>query len=246
MIDLAIIGGSGLYQWEGLESVEVKQVETPFGLPSSDIVCGMLGDCRIAFLARHGVDHTLMPHEVNYRANTWALHHLQVKTVVGVNAVGGIHPEMGPGHVTVVDQIIDYSWGREHTFVNAIEVPTPHIDFTSPYDESLRKGLVLALERLGVTHSAKGVYGCTQGPRLETAAEITRLQRDGCDVVGMTGMPEAGLAAELGMPYASLCVVANWAAGLSEEEITLDDIHRILDSGMSSVKAVISGMAMST
>ncbi|HEY0180953.1 MAG TPA: S-methyl-5'-thioinosine phosphorylase, partial [Dokdonella sp.] len=190
-IDLALIGGTGLYRFPGLEDAERHVVDTPYGAASAPVVVGRIGTCRVAFLARHGEGHTVAPHRVNYRANVWALHRLGARRVVGVNAVGGIRADMGPRVVAVPDQIVDYTHGRLTSFCDVDGAEVKHIDFTEPYAPGLRRELVDAASRAGVAVVDGGCYGATQGPRLETRAEIARLRRDGCDLVGMTGMPEA-------------------------------------------------------
>jgi 5'-methylthioinosine phosphorylase len=198
---------------------------------------GRLGSTQVAFIARHGRGHKVPPHRINYRANIWALQHIGVRAVIGVNAVGGIHERTGPGALAVPRQIIDYSWGREHTyFADGLDAVT-HIDFTNPYAESLRQLLLRSAADVPVW--GEGVYACTQGPRLESAAEVRRLQRDGCDMIGMTGMPEAALARELGLAYACLALSVNWAAGLTEEPISMEAIGAVLGTGMASVIAVL-------
>ncbi|MBW7470312.1 S-methyl-5'-thioinosine phosphorylase [Marinobacter sp. F4218] len=236
---VGIIGGTGLTTLSGLEITGERPVETVWGAPSAPLVEGSLGDQPVVFLSRHGNPHRIPPHQVNYRANLQALYEAGVRTVVGVNAVGGIHPDMGPAHVVIPDQIIDYTWGRPSTFFEGDLEEVTHIDFTWPYDADAREILVAAAASLGVSFSDFGVYGATQGPRLETAAEIRRMERDGCDLVGMTGMPEAVLAAELGMRYVCLGLVVNWAAGKSDHIITMAEIEEAIDKGMSSVKGML-------
>lgn len=242
-LDLAIIGGTGLYQFPGLEKVERVSVDTPFGATSAPAVCGELGGRRIAFLARHGEGHSVPPHRVNYRANLWALHSLGARRVVGVNAVGGIREDMGPRVVAVPDQIIDYTHGRYTSFCDVDGAEVKHVDFSEPYTESLRQALLAAAGRAGVPVVAGGCYGATQGPRLETRAEIARMRRDGCDLVGMTGMPEAVLARELDIDYACIALIANWAAGCGDEaEISLDEIFANLREATACVPPVIAGL----
>lgn len=228
MPKLALIGGTGLNQLQGLEPVTEHSIETPFGAPSAAIVEGRFGDTELLFLARHGVPHSIPPHRINYRANLWALRELGVTEILAVFAVGGILGEMTPGHFVIPDQVIDYTWGREHTFFDGKAAPLEHIDFTEPFSAALRLRLVECAQNLPLDCSPSGTYGATQGPRLETAAEIRRMSRDGCDVVGMTGMPEAALAAELRLPYAAICMVVNPAAGLGETPITEAAMHEIL------------------
>lgn len=241
--DVAIIGGTGLTELEGLNVLGEDLVDTPWGAPSGPVLRGELKGQPVLFLARHGHPHRIPPHQVNYRANLWALREAGAGQVIGVNAVGGISPAMGPARVAVPHQIIDYTWGRGHTFFEQVdEAPlegVTHIDFTWPYHEPMRQALLAAAARRGVLAVDYGVYGATQGPRLETAAEVARMERDGCDLVGMTGMPEAGLAAELGLSYACLALSVNWAAGKCAHIITMEEIEQALAEGMSGVKAIL-------
>ena len=242
-LDLAIIGGTGLYAFPGLENVRHESVATPFGATSGEIVSGTLAGKRVAFLARHGEAHTLAPHRVNYRANVWALHHLGARRMLGVNAVGGITAKMGPRVLAVPDQIIDYTHGRLDSFCDVEGAKVEHVDFTEPYSASLRAGLLSAAARAGIAVVDGGCYGATQGPRLETRAEIARLRRDGCDLVGMTGMPEAALARELGVDYACLALVANWAAGCAgETSISLPEIFANLEAATVHVRPIVAAL----
>ena len=235
----AIIGGTGLTRLQGLEITRRETLETPYGEPSAPLAIGSLHGRELVFLARHGDRHTIPPHRVNYRANLWALKHLGIRRVISVCAVGGITQAAGPGTIMIPDQIIDYTWGRAHTlFEDGLDAVT-HIDFTEPYCEELRQLLLAAAGRAGVAAIAKGTYGATQGPRLETAAEINRMERDGCDIVGMTGMPEASLARELGLCYAVCAVSANAAAGRGPGPITMDDIEATLQDGMQRVLRIL-------
>ena len=197
---LAIIGGTGLSELEGFEIEESIEIKTPYGNPSAAIEKGLLKQIPVLFLARHGKSHRFPPHAVNYRANIWALQSLGVTKIVGVNAVGGIPENMGPEVIVIPDQVIDYTWGRESSFSEVGSVI--HADFTYPYTAEVRQLILAAAENAGVPVLDGGVYGATQGPRLETAAEIDKLERDGCDIVGMTAMPEAILARELDIQYA--------------------------------------------
>ena len=200
----------------------------------------MLQGKEVVFLARHGFTHRLPPHRVNYQANIWMLKKADVKKIISVNAVGSINQNCAPESMVIPDQIIDYSWGREHTFYAEDLTRVVHIDFTHPYTESLRNTLILAGKNCGLHLVERGVYGCTQGPRLETAAEVKRLENDGCDLIGMTGMPEASLARELSIDYASISVVANWAAGINGDEISIDQIESHMQKGMEKVKKLIA------
>ena len=239
MQDIAIIGGTGLTSFPGLKIIRKEVVRTPFGPPSGPITFGEYCGKKIIFLPRHGSRHTIPPHMVNYRANIWALRDKQVKNVVAVAAVGGIHAEMSPTRVIIPDQIIDYTYGREHTYFEKDLNQVKHIDFSQPYDQSLRENLIKASELAKLDVFQGGIYGATQGPRLETAAEVNKLERDGCHVVGMTGMPEAALARELDLGYAHCAISVNWAAGRSEELITLESIRECTEVGMEKVRALL-------
>ncbi|MBN8726104.1 MAG: S-methyl-5'-thioinosine phosphorylase [Xanthomonadales bacterium] len=242
-IDVALVGGTGLYHFPGLEAVERHAVDTPYGPPSDALVIGQLGERRIAFLARHGESHTIPPHRVNYRANIWALHHLGARRVIGINAVGGIRADMGPRALVLPDQIIDYTHDRLTSYCDVAGAEVRHIDFSEPYSARLRAELMGAAAAAGIPLLDGGCYGATQGPRLETRAEIARLRRDGCDLVGMTGMPEAALARELELDYACIAVVANWAAGCGEEaEISLPEIFANLEAATAQVPPLITAL----
>jgi 5'-methylthioinosine phosphorylase len=242
-LDLAVIGGSGLYNFPGLENAERRTLDTPYGAASGDVVVGDFAGKRLAFLARHGESHTLPPHRVNYRANLWALHSLGARRVVGVNAVGGIRDDMGPRAIVVPDQLIDYTHGRLTSYCDVEGAEVKHIDFSEPYTESLRRQLLAAAGSAGITVIDGGCYGATQGPRLETRAEIARMKRDGCDLVGMTGMPEAVLARELEIEYACLALVANFAAGCGdEEEISIEEIFAHLAAATADVPRILAAL----
>lgn len=225
----AVIGGTGIDQLAGLGSVVEHSVETPYGATSGPILEGDWSGKRVLFLQRHGGIRAIPPHLINYRANVWALKSMGVQEVFAVNAVGGISPGMAPGRLVIPDQIIDYTWGREHTVDEGADGSLMHIDFTEPYDPSLRLSLIEQAEIAVIAHAPTAVLGVTQGPRLETSAEIRRMARDGCDVVGMTGMPEAALARELGLAYAAICMVVNPAAGLGDQPISMAMMRDILD-----------------
>lgn len=244
MSQLAIIGGTGLTHLKNLEILKREIVHTPYGEPSGPLLYGKLGDIEVMFLPRHGTGHTIPPHKINYRANLWALQENGARQVIAVNAVGGIRDDMAPGTLVIPDQIIDYTWGRTTTFFEEGLESVVHIDFTEPYCESLRQSLLKTASDTGISEIVDGgTYAATQGPRLETTAEIDRLERDGCDLVGMTGMPEAALARELEMCYASVAVVANWAAGRGEGVITMEAIEKCLDEGMQRVRRLLEGLS---
>ena len=237
-----IIGGTGLTSLEGLVVDAEESVSTPWGEPSAALVRGRYQGREVVFLARHGNPHRIPPHQVNYRANLHAMYQAGVTRIIAVNAVGSVHDTMKPASLVVPDQLVDYTWGRGHTFFEGDLESTTHIDLTWPYSESVRASVLEAAANAGASVVDGGAYGCTQGPRLETAAEIRRLARDGCDLVGMTGMPEAALARELGLDYACLALVVNWAAGKTSEIITMDDIERALARGVGEVHRVLGAV----
>lgn len=238
-IHLAIIGGSGLTALNGLQITRQQMQQTPYGHPSGPLTFGTLSGREIVFLPRHGNPHVIPPHKINYRANIWALKENGINSIIAVNAVGGITADMPPGRLAIPEQIIDYTSGRQHTYFDEDIDQVTHVDFTCPYSARLRQALISAAASVQIPLTASGVYGATQGPRLETAAEIRRLEQDGCDLVGMTGMPEAGLARELELDYASVCVVANWAAGKSDDIITMTEIEKNLVQGISQVRSLL-------
>lgn len=235
----AIIGGTGLTQLEALRITRRENVTTPFGGPSAELVHGLFHERDVIFLARHGTPHRLPPHRVNYRANIWALRAAGAAEIIAVAAVGGITDDMSPGCLAIPDQVIDYTHGRAGTFFEDDLAEVVHIDFTHPYTPSLRACLLAAARAAHVPAIDGGTYGATQGPRLETAAEIRRMEQDGCALVGMTGMPEAALARELALDYACCAVVANWAAGKSQGEITMSEIEENLARGMKDLALVL-------
>lgn len=240
---IAIIGGSGLSQLSNLDITRREVFRTPYGEPSGALQFGHLCDQKTVFIARHGYGHTIPPHAVNYRANIWALKQAGAKAIISVASVGGIPNHLGPGVIVIPDQIIDYTWGRKTTYFDGSETPVVHADFTHPYDPELRKKILLAAASSKEIVIDGGTYAATQGPRLETAAEITRYENDGAHVVGMTGMPEAALARELEIPYAAILVVANHAAGrgLSTQGIRMDQIEATLKDAMTRVHRLLQG-----
>lgn len=244
---LGLIGGTGLTNLANLEITHRQVVRTPYGEPSGALTFGNINDHEVVFLARHGYGHTIPPHLVNYRANMWALHEQGVRDVVSVATVGGIHADLQPGIIVLPDQIIDYTWGRKSTFDDQIgDQPVNHIDFTEPYSSQLRQLCMTAIQKVGDTCIDGGVYACVQGPRLETAAEINRLERDGATMVGMTGMPEAVLAREIGISYAAIGVVANQAAGrgASAHGIRYQEIDAVLADAMKRVRTIIEHLVI--
>ncbi|WP_240097754.1 S-methyl-5'-thioinosine phosphorylase [Thermomonas flagellata] len=244
-IELAVIGGTGVYALGELAEVETHQPVTPYGAPSGPVRVGLYAGRRVAFLARHGEGHALPPHRINYRANLAALKALGAQRVLALNTVGGITVGYGPRVLACPDQLIDYTWGRISTFCEEPGSEVLHVDFGEPYTPSLRRQVLAAAACAGVAVVDGGCYGTTQGPRLETRAEIARMRRDGCDLVGMTGMPEAGLARELGLDYACLAIVANWAAGAGptpDEVITLQDVLANVAAAMQEVPRILHAL----
>ena len=238
---LAIIGGSGLTQLANLEITHRQVIRTPFGEPSGALTFGHINSEEVIFLARHGYDHTIAPHDVNYRANIWAIHSRGVKDLISVASVGGIHADLKPGTIVIPDQIIDYTHGRHTTYREGKDTPVVHMDFTEPYCQKTRELCLRAVQAAGETCIDGGVYAAVQGPRLETSAEINRLERDGATMVGMTGMPEAALAKEIGLCYATIGVVSNHAAGRgsSKDAIHYDEVEQVLKQSMKRVRNIL-------
>ncbi|MBN8213148.1 MAG: S-methyl-5'-thioinosine phosphorylase [Xanthomonadales bacterium] len=242
---LAIIGGTGLYALADLQDIETHQPVTRYGAPSGPIRIGTLAGKRVAFLARHGEGHSVPPHRINYRANLAALKAVGAQRVLALNTVGGITERFGPRVLGCPDQLIDYTWGRISTLSEEAGSDVLHVDFGDPYTPLLRREILTAATAAGVAVVDGGCYAATQGPRLETRAEIARMRRDGCDVVGMTGMPEAGLARELGLDYACLAIVANWAAGAGpdpDEQITLEEVLAHVEAASAGLGPLLSAL----
>ncbi len=235
---IAIIGGSGLDHWSRLDGFAPTTLTTPFGDPAAPLLCGDIDGVAVCFLPRHGADHTLPPHRINYRANLWACKTVGARAIVAVATVGAISAHIGPGTLVLPDQIIDYTSGREASFFDGTDQTVQHVEFTEPYDAVVRKALRDAAVASGVDLRDGGTYAATQGPRLETRAEIDRLERDGCHIVGMTGMPEAALARELALPYACLALVANRAAGRGSRSL-LAEIEQHLASGIACAQSLL-------
>jgi 5'-methylthioinosine phosphorylase len=238
---LAIIGGTGLAQLTNLEISHRQVMRTPYGEPSGAITFGRLRQHEVMFIARHGYGHTIPPHEVNYRANLWALKEQGAQRIISVAAVGGIRADLSPGVIVLPDQIIDYTYGREFTYFDGRDCSVTHIDFTQPYSQELRQQILDAGRCADIPCLDGGVYAATQGPRLDTVAEINRLERDGADMVGMTGMPEAALAKELGLNYAAIAVVVNHAAGRgsSRDGVHLENISAVAQPAMARVRNIL-------
>jgi len=239
MVDLAILGGTGMTSLRNLEIMRREVVHTPYGEPSGALTFGKLCGYEVVFLARHGYGHTIPPHMVNYRANLWALKHTGVARVISICAVGGIRSDIGPGSLVIPDQVIDYTWSRHHTFFESDLTHVTHIDFTQPYCEEMRMLIATGAAAAGIPILEGATYGATQGPRLESAAEIDRMERDGCDIVGMTGMPEVALAKEIGLCYAACAVCANHAAGRGDGPLEMHRIEATLKQSMEQVRLLL-------
>ena len=239
---LAVIGGSGVYGLDGLEAGRRAQVDTKYGRTSGELVTGEIAGRPVAFIARHGEDHSIAPHLVNYRANVEALRIAGANRVLAVCTVGSIDATLLPGTFAVPDQIVDYTWGRAHTLHEPGEA-IPHVDFTDPYTPSWRAEVVDALKSTDVRFADGATYAAVQGPRFETSAEIHRFRNDGCTIIGMTGMPEAALAREAGLDYAAICPVANLAAGLSEVELTAEEVFSAVSPMLEPIEAIVTTVA---
>ena len=237
---LALIGGTGLTELD--EHSEQLEFNTPYGLPSAPIRVVSNDPIRLLFLPRHGSPHRFPPHCVNYRANLWALREAGANHVLAVSAVGGITDAYSPGVIAAPDQLIDYTWGRQHTFSDSGDVELVHVDFTQPYEGPLRRELLAAAKQEQLPLVDGGCIGVFQGPRLESAAEVERARRDGCDMAGMTSLPEAGLARELGLDYAGLAVISNFGAGISGQPLSEDEIAETLREPMKKVRQLVRAL----
>jgi len=233
-VDVAIIGGTGIYDPRLLENIRVESVNTPFG--SLAVKVGTYQDKEVAFLARHGEDHSVPPHLVNYRANIWGLKMLGVKDILATAAVGSLNTQMEPKKFVFVDQFLDFTKCRPHTLVKKGVV---HLDMSEPYCPELRKILVDAAQKMGLQHHSAGTYVCTEGPRFETPAEIRMYKKFGGDVAGMTGVPEVVMAREAGMCYASIAMVTNFAAGISQQQLTHREVIEVVNQNVDKMRILI-------
>jgi len=239
-----VIGGTGLDNIDSLIVDKCEAIKTPYGETSEPFTFGLLGKQKIIFLARHGKNHSIPPHLINYRANIWALNSLGIKNLIGINTVGSIETDFMPGDFVFPSQIIDYTYCRKNTFFDGIKTPVNHIDFTYPFDEKLYNHFINTSNVLNLKHHVNAVYAAVQGPRLESAAEINRYENDGANIVGMTGMPEASLAREIGLNYAIICPVANHAAGrgLNKDGITHEEISANSKNMSKNIANLIKGI----
>jgi len=240
-----VIGGTGLDKIEGLVVEKYEAIKTPYGETSEPLAFGSIaGNLMIAFIARHGKNHSIPPHLINYQANIWALHSVGVKNLIGINTVGSIDTKFLPGDFVFPDQIIDYTYCRKNTFSDGVDNSVKHIDFTYPFDDNLRNHFSKVSKMLKLKYHTNGVYACVQGPRLESAAEINRYDNDGANIIGMTGMPEASLAREIGLNYALICPVANHAAGrgLNKDGISHEEISANSEKMALNIENLIKGI----
>lgn len=239
-----IIGGTGLDKIEGLTVEKYEPIETPYGETSEPLTFGSFGNQKIIFLARHGKNHSIPPHLINYQANIWGLHSAGVKNLIAINTVGSIKTEFMPGDFVFPNQIIDYTYCRKNTFSDGVKKSVNHIDFTYPFDDNLRNQFSKISNLLKLKNHVNAVYASVQGPRLESAAEINRYENDGVNIVGMTGMPEASLAREIGLNYAIICPVANHAAGrgLNKAGITHEEISVNSEKMSKNIANLIKGI----
>ncbi len=238
---IGIIGGSGFSFFDSFEATRQEKVETPYGSPSSALTEGKVGGENVVVIFRHGEGHSILPHAVNYRANLWALRQAGAEAVIALATVGGIGRQCHPGTIVIPDQILDYTHSREHTF-SPLDGELFHIDFTEPYCSQLRQIMVECAERLDTAVIPSGTYAATQGPRFESAAEIRKFEKDGAHIVGMTGMPEAALAREIRICYASIALVVNYAAGRSGNRISVEEIREAYDQATRKVHTLLAGV----
>ena len=238
MSKIGVIGGSGLYEIKGFVLKNKKRVNTPFGKPSEQYLIGKVGSTEVIFLPRHGRQHNIPPHMINYRANIWGFKKLGVERIISVSAVGGIKKGLKPGDIVVLDQVLDYTKCRKSTFYEG-EDGVVHIDFTEPFCREIRDLLIKAGTRVGISLKRGGTYVAVEGPRLESASEIKGFKILGGDVVGMTGMPEASLARELEICYSGLSVVANYAAGISKTKLTVAEVMTAMKDATENIKRLL-------
>ncbi len=257
---LGVIGGSGLYKIDGFKKIDELKIETPFGEPSSPIIIAEYEGRNLAFLSRHGTDHSIPPHLVNYRANIWALRKIGIKRILGIGAVGSINEKIKPGDYIIISDFLDFTKSRKSTFyegrfgksiegkgtvedlINLKKVV--HVDMTDPYCPEMRAILKAVLSDRGYPFKEKGVYVCTEGPRFETPAEIRVFKKLGGDVVGMTGYPEVALARELALCYASLCISANPAAGIADYRLTSEEVINMMKAKTTEIGEIIKALTI--
>lgn len=232
-----IIGGTGVYDPDMLSNVYETSVKTAFG--NVDVKVGSYNGRDVVFICRHGFNHSVPPHLINYKANIAALKLLGVKRVITTSAVGTLNESMPPGSLILLDQFIDLTSGREATFFNGGDEGVIHLDYTNPYCESLKGYILRAADDIGMDVVPGGCYVCTQGPRFETAAEIRMMKMMGADVVGMTNVPEVVLAREAEMCYASIAMATNWAAGMSDQPLTHEEVVDFMSDNVSKFKKLI-------
>jgi 5'-methylthioadenosine phosphorylase len=237
-LNYGIIGGSGFYRPDLLSDIREVKVDTPYG--EIKPLIGRLGDLEVAFLPRHGQDHSVLPHKINYQANLWGLHSLGVKRILATTAVGSLTSELTPGMMVIVDQFLDFTKQRPLTFFEQGDVQKAHIDMTEPYCPAMRAELSKAAAKLNIPVQIGGCYVCAEGPRYETAAEIRMFRMVGGTVVGMTGIPETVLARELGMCYANLSIVTNWAAGIAVSPLNHAEVVQVMALNQGKLRELIT------
>jgi 5'-methylthioadenosine phosphorylase len=237
-VRLALIGGSGFYEPDLFAASHELTVDTPYG--PVKLTIGDRDGVKLAFLARHGKEHSSLPHQVNYQANIWGLNLLGVQRIIATTAVGSLNEQLVPGSLVLIDQFLDFTKQRPLTFFTDGEVHRAHIDVTEPYCPEIRNSLRTAATKLGLAIFNGGCYVCTEGPRYETAAEIRAFKRLGGDVVGMTGIPEVVLARELGICYANVSIVTNWAAGIGPQKLTHTEVTAVMRENLAQLRRLIS------
>ncbi len=259
---LGVIGGSGLYEVDGVEVLEEVEVKTPWGEPSDKYILTQIEGKKVVFLPRHGRGHKFPPHLINFRANLWGFRKLGVNKILSVSAVGGINPLLKAGDFVLSNQFLDFTKSRQSTFYEGIyskfdeedtkndlvnqylkDKRVVHIDVSEPFCPQLQKSLQNTLGKLGYNYLSNATYAATEGPRLETAAEIKALSTLGADIVGMTLVPEIVLARELAMHFVSLSVVTNLAAGISKDRLTSDEVIEMMKQRNEDLKEVILDFA---
>ncbi len=237
MLRIGVIGGSGLYDIQGIVIKGHQKIITPFGDPSADYSICEYFDKEIIFLPRHGLKHQFPPHKINYRANIWGFKELGVERILSISAVGGINPDLKPGMLVIPDQIVDMTKKRESTFYDSDEVV--HIDFTEPFCPELRSYVLKSGEEMGIELQKSGTYVCVEGPRLETKAEIRIYRNMGIDIVGMTAMPETTLAREAEICFACISIVTNYAAGVTGKKLTTKEVLDVMRHSSQKVESLL-------
>jgi 5'-methylthioadenosine phosphorylase len=236
-IELAVIGGSGFYEPALFDDSRELTVDTPYG--QINVIVGKSGGVELAFLPRHGPQHSVLPHQINYQAIIWGLHLLGVRRIIATSAVGSMNEQLVPGSLVLINQFLDFTKQRPFTFFASGEARRAHIDVSEPYCPEIRAATQTAAAKLQISVFDAGCYVCTEGPRYETSAEIRAFQLLGGDVVGMTGVPEVILARELGVCYANLSIVTNWAAGLGSQQLSHLEVEAVMRENLAQLRKLI-------